>query len=171
MTLRRSSSERNLASSGKSWTIQYEAKESRMVKRPSKMKIQAQPGLPPTPSKLAIAAASRPPKLPARAAAEKKMARRMPNSFLLYQHDNQYDTPGKRPASVRPRNHRAVNSPPLLWTRPMVVMQIPQSIMIVGMKIEGLNFFSMICVKGSKQEYEICGLVRSRVRVEIRREG
>jgi hypothetical protein len=51
------------------------------------MNIQAHPGLPPMPSIFAIAAASKPPKLPASAAAEKKMADRIPNSLRLYQHD------------------------------------------------------------------------------------
>lgn len=50
-------------------------------------KIQAQPGFPPMPSICAIAAARSPPKEPASAAAEKKMAARMPNSERLYQHD------------------------------------------------------------------------------------
>lgn len=57
------------------------------VARPSRMKIQAQPGLPPTPSICTMAAASRPPNDPARAAAEKKMAARTPNSERLYQHE------------------------------------------------------------------------------------
>jgi hypothetical protein len=55
--------------------------------RGTKMKIHAQPGLPPIPSIFAIAAASKPPKLPASAAAEKKIADRMPNSLRLYQHE------------------------------------------------------------------------------------
>jgi len=49
-------------------------------------------------------------------------------------------------------------------------MQMPHSTIIVGRKIEGRNFFSIICVKGSKQEYEICGLVRLAVHVGIKRE-
>jgi hypothetical protein len=53
----------------------------------TKMKIQAHPGLPPIPSICAIAAASKPPKLPASAAAEKKMADRIPNSLRLYQQE------------------------------------------------------------------------------------
>lgn len=58
-----------------------------MVMRPSRMKIQAQPALPPTPSIWLIAAARRPPKEPAIAAALKKIAERTPNSERLYQHD------------------------------------------------------------------------------------
>src|ERR1051326_2443336 len=85
MTRARSSSDKNLASSGKSCTIQYDAMPTRIVKRPSRMKIQAQPGLPPTPFMLVIAAASNPPNDPATAAAEKKIAARTPNSDLLYQ--------------------------------------------------------------------------------------
>jgi hypothetical protein len=41
---------------------------------PSIMKIHAQPGLPSRPFRLLIAAARRPPKLPEKAAAEKKIA-------------------------------------------------------------------------------------------------
>ena len=41
---------------------------------PSMMKIHAQPGLPPSPSKFAIAAARSPPNDPENAAAEKKIA-------------------------------------------------------------------------------------------------
>jgi len=44
-----------------------------------------QPCFPAMPFIFAIAAASSPPKDPASAAAEKKMAARMPNSSLLYQ--------------------------------------------------------------------------------------
>jgi hypothetical protein len=51
------------------------------------MKIQAQPGLPPTPSIFDMAAASKPPKDPARAAIEKNMAARNPISFRRYQQD------------------------------------------------------------------------------------
>lgn len=46
----------------------------RIVKRPSRMKIQAQPGWPRIPSIFSMAAARRPPKEPERAAAEKKIA-------------------------------------------------------------------------------------------------
>jgi hypothetical protein len=66
--------DRNFASSGKSWTIQKLTMPIRTVARPSRMKIQDQPGSPPTPFILAMAAARRPPKEPARAAALKKMA-------------------------------------------------------------------------------------------------
>ena len=48
---------------------------------------QAQPAFPPIPFICAIAAANKPPKLPAKAAAEKKIAARIPNSDRLYQHD------------------------------------------------------------------------------------
>lgn len=57
----RSVSERNLAVSGKSARIQKDATAQMMVNRPSRMKIHAQPGLPPIPSMLCIAAAKRPP--------------------------------------------------------------------------------------------------------------
>jgi len=83
-TLRRSSSVRNLASSGKSWTIQKDAIPMTIVARPSRINIHAQPGFPPTPSIFAMAAARSPPKDPAKAAAEKNTAERMPNSLLLY---------------------------------------------------------------------------------------
>jgi len=56
-----------------------------IVARPSRMKIHAQPGFPPTPSMLAMAAASKPPNEPAKAAALKKMAARIPNSDRRYQ--------------------------------------------------------------------------------------
>src|ERR1700742_2719364 len=61
-------------------TMKNDRNATTIVARPSKMKIHAQPGLPPIPSICTMAAASRPPKDPARAAAEKKMAARMPNS-------------------------------------------------------------------------------------------
>ncbi len=57
----RSVSVRNFAVSGKSDRMKNEATAHKTVKRPSKIKIHAQPGLPPTPSILAIAAARRPP--------------------------------------------------------------------------------------------------------------
>jgi hypothetical protein len=46
----------------------------RTVAKPSRMKIQDQPGRPPTPFMFARAAARRPPKDPAKAAALKKIA-------------------------------------------------------------------------------------------------
>ena len=55
--------------------------------RDTKMKIHAHPGFPPMPSIFAIAAANKPPKLPASAAAEKKIADRIPNSLRLYQQE------------------------------------------------------------------------------------
>lgn len=85
MTLCLSCSERKVASSGKSKTIQKLAIPTRTVASPSKMKIQAHPLLPPMPSICPIAAASKPPNEPDTAAAEKKMAARMPNSERLYQ--------------------------------------------------------------------------------------
>lgn len=54
------------------------------VRIPSRMKIQAQPFLPPTPSISAIPRARRPPKAPAAVAAEKKTAIRRPHSCLRY---------------------------------------------------------------------------------------
>lgn len=55
------------------------------VARPSMIKIQAHPPLPPNPSICAIAAARRPPKDPARAALAKNTASRIPSSDRLYQ--------------------------------------------------------------------------------------
>src|SRR5436190_285906 len=107
----RLSSERNFASSGKSWTAQNDAIPTRIVAKPSRMKIHAQPGFPPTPRILAIAAARSPPNDPATAAKEKKIAIRIPNSDRLYQQDSKYDTPGNRPASVSPKKKRAVMRP------------------------------------------------------------
>jgi hypothetical protein len=49
--------------------------------------LLTQPGLPPTPFICAIPAARRPPNDPASAAAEKKMAARIPSSLRLYQHE------------------------------------------------------------------------------------
>jgi hypothetical protein len=74
MTRARSCSERNVAVSGKSWTKKNDKRPKPTVTTPSMMKIHAQPGLPPRPSRCAIAAARRPPKDPEKAAAEKKMA-------------------------------------------------------------------------------------------------
>jgi hypothetical protein len=54
------------------------------VIRPSRMKIQAQPSRPPTPSISVIPRASRPPNAPAAVAAEKKIAMRNPHSCLRY---------------------------------------------------------------------------------------
>jgi hypothetical protein len=51
-----------------------ESKPKPTVTTPSMMKIQAQPGRPPLPSRRSIAAARRPPKDPETAAAEKKIA-------------------------------------------------------------------------------------------------
>jgi len=78
-------SERKVAFSGKSLTIKNEAMAMQSVTRPSIMKIQDQPCRPPSPSILSIAHARRPPQEPATAAAEKKVAARMPNSERLYQ--------------------------------------------------------------------------------------
>lgn len=57
------------------------------VAMPSMINIHDQPLLPPTPSIFPIAAASRPPKEPDTAAAEKKMAARAPNSHRRYQQE------------------------------------------------------------------------------------
>jgi hypothetical protein len=59
--------------------------EMPIVSRPSKIKIHAQPPLLPMPFIFSIAYASKPPNEPARAAALKKIAWRMPNSLRLYQ--------------------------------------------------------------------------------------
>jgi hypothetical protein len=66
--------ERNLASSGKSWTIQKLTIPMMTVAKPSRMKIHCQPLRPPIPVIFAMAAASKPPKDPAKAAALKKIA-------------------------------------------------------------------------------------------------
>src|SRR5436190_3011031 len=108
----RLSSERNFASSGKSWTVQNDAIPIAIVAKPSRIKIHAQPGLPPTPFILAMAAARSPPNDPATAAKEKKMAIRIPNSDRLYQQESKYDTPGNRPDSVTPKKKRAAMRPP-----------------------------------------------------------
>lgn len=60
--------------------------------------------------------------------------------------------PGNRPASVRPRKNRAVIKPWKLWTSPIVVMQIPHKIIMLGMKMLGLSLFSRTLVKGSASE-------------------
>jgi len=52
-----------------------------------------QPGLPPTPFICAIPAAKSPPNDPASAAAEKKMAARMPSSLRLYLEQSQSEYP------------------------------------------------------------------------------
>jgi len=83
--------------------IQKDRNPATTVARPSKMKIHAQPGFPPMPSIFEIAAlrkaksmgilekadilhtASKPPNAPDTEAAEKKSAKRMPNSERLYQ--------------------------------------------------------------------------------------
>ena len=69
------------------FTMKKDKAATTIATRPSRMKIHAHPGLPPTPSIFTMAAARRPPKEPASAAAEKKMAARTPNSDRLYQHD------------------------------------------------------------------------------------
>jgi hypothetical protein len=66
-------------------TIQKDINPITTVAKPSRMKIHAHPGLPPTPSMFSMAAASSPPNDPARAAALKKIAARTPNSDRLYQ--------------------------------------------------------------------------------------
>ena len=82
----RSSGDRNEAVSGQSKTIHQQARPTRAVAMPSRMKIQDQPARPAMPSILAMAAARRPPKEPASAAEEKNSDERMPISLLLYQH-------------------------------------------------------------------------------------
>lgn len=99
----RSASVRNLALSGKSWTIQKDKSPPTIVVKPANIKIHSQPCFPRTPSIFEIAAfggaksveilrkietlltASKAPKAPDIEAAEKKIAERKPNSERLYQ--------------------------------------------------------------------------------------
>ena len=57
-----SSSVKNFAVSGKSWTIQKDATPTKTVKMPSRMNIHDHPGLPAIPFIFDIAAARRPPR-------------------------------------------------------------------------------------------------------------
>lgn len=63
------------------------------VAMPSNRKIQAQPGLPPMPSILAMANARRPEKAPDSALAQKKMARRVCSWFWTYHCVMRYTAP------------------------------------------------------------------------------
>lgn len=76
---------RNLAVSGKSDKMKKDAIAQRTVKSPSRIKIHAQPGLPPTPSILARAAARSPLNAPAIVAEEKNTPTRVPSSLRRYQ--------------------------------------------------------------------------------------
>ena len=76
---------RNLAVSGKSERMKKDAMAQRTVRRPSRMKIHDQPGLPPTPSIFAIAAARSPLNAPAMVAEEKNTPIRVPSSSRRYQ--------------------------------------------------------------------------------------
>lgn len=58
-------------------------------------------------------------------------------------------TPGNRPASATPRKKRAAAKPLKLCTRPMQVMQMPQSTMMRGRKMLGRRRLSRMLVKGS----------------------
>jgi len=99
MTTYFSNGSRNVASSGKSTSIQIEMTPITTLKIPSKMNynqnivsrrkltIHDQPANPATPLRFAIAAAKRPPNAPLSAAAEKNRAARNPSSLRLYQHD------------------------------------------------------------------------------------
>jgi hypothetical protein len=127
----RSASERNLADSGKSWITQGETQARIMVKIPSRIKIHAHPGFPPTPSISWIAAARKPPdrhgclewsisfpwlkgmytlNAPAIVAAEKITAMREPSSERLYQLISAETSEGACFWQVA-RGYRAANSP------------------------------------------------------------
>lgn len=102
---------KNFAVSGKSDRMKKDAMAQMTVTRPSRMKIHAHPGFPPTPSMFSIAAASSPPvregrqvvyessprkmdalKAPAIVAEEKNTPTRVPSSFRLYQLDRGIST-------------------------------------------------------------------------------
>lgn len=108
--------------SGLSLTRNFAKAATRIVAIPSRMKIQAHPGLPPTPFIWEMARARSPPKAPANVAAEKKMAIRRPHSCRRYQRVMYHVTPGKRPPSASPKAIRTTRRLRKSLTRPMRVI-------------------------------------------------